>query len=100
MRIRKSAVYKKWFQALRDYKARARIIIRLKRLAEGNLGDVKPVGDGIMEMRIFYGPGYRIYYKQMGRELIVLLCGGDKSTQEKDIMKAKEIAAIYKVNEE
>ena len=99
MTIRKSDIYKKWYKTLRDNKARARIIIRLKRLAEGNMGDVKPVGDGIMEMRIFYGPGYRIYYKQMGQELLILLCGGDKSTQEQDIIKAKEIAANYNFNE-
>ena len=94
--IRRSSVYVKWIRKLRDSKARARIIAGIKRLEEGNPGDVKPVGEGISEMRIDYGPGYRIYYKDTGKEIIILLCGGDKSTQTGDIAEAKRIARIFK----
>jgi putative addiction module killer protein len=66
---------------------------RIQRLELGNAGDVKPVGDGISEMRIDYGPGYRVYYKQTGKEIVLLLCGGDKSTQDRDIKRAKQLAA-------
>ena len=92
MKIRKTSVYKKWIKELRDSRARFRILTRIKRLEEGNPGDIKPVGEGISEMRIDYGPGYRIYYKETGKEIIILLCGGDKTTQQSDITKAKEIA--------
>ena len=84
-----------WFERLRDIRARDRIIARFLRLQLGNFGDVKAVGDGISELRIDYGPGYRIYVKQRGPEMILLLVGGDKSTQAKDIRLAKEIAASY-----
>ncbi len=87
--------YLTFIQQLRDKRAKAKISLRLGRLQLGNPGDVKPVGQGISEMRIDYGPGYRIYYKQRGQELIVLLCGGDKSTQTKDIANAKQIALEY-----
>ncbi len=87
--------YLTFIQHLRDKRAKAKISLRLGRLQLGNPGDVKPVGQGISEMRIDYGPGYRIYYKQRGQELIVLLCGGDKSTQTKDIANAKQIALEY-----
>ena len=88
-------VYKKWLMELRDTRARARIILRVNRLVNGNPGDVSPVGEGVSEMRIDYGPGYRVYYKDTGKEIIILLCGGDKSTQQADIAKAKEIAVTY-----
>lgn len=81
-----------WLSALRDVRARAKIQTRINRLELGNPGDVKPVGEGVTEMRIDYGPGYRAYYKQTGMALIFLLCGGDKSTQDKDIARAKELA--------
>jgi putative addiction module killer protein len=87
--------YRKFIQQLRDQRAKAKISLRLGRLQLGNAGDVKPVGRGISEMRIDYGPGYRIYYKMRERELIILLCGGDKSTQDKDIARAKLIAMEY-----
>ncbi|WVX51702.1 hypothetical protein ROLI_048040 (plasmid) [Roseobacter fucihabitans] len=74
----------------------ARILVRLNRLAEGNAGDVKPVGGGISELRVNYGPGYRIYYLQRGSLVVVLLCGGDKGTQTKDIKTAKELAQKWK----
>ena len=90
--IRQTERYAKWFKALKDHKARARIDIRIRRLSLGNPGDVKPVGEGVSEMRIDYGPGYRVYFLTKGKELILLLIGGDKSTQEKDIAKAKQIA--------
>ena len=93
--ICKSDVFIKWLKKLRDDEARARIVTRVNRLAEGNPGDVKPSGEGISEMRIDYGPGYRVYYKDTGREIIILLCGGDKRTQDKDIKRAKEIAHDY-----
>jgi putative addiction module killer protein len=92
----KSATFDSWLSSLRDPKAAARIQVRLDRLSMGNFGDVKPVGNGISEMRIDYGPGYRVYLMQRGRLLIVLLCGGDKSTQSKDIQQAKAIAAQWK----
>ncbi|MCL2066278.1 MAG: type II toxin-antitoxin system RelE/ParE family toxin [Treponema sp.] len=95
MKIRKSSVYEKWIRGLRDRQARYRIIARIKRLENGNPGDVKPVGEGISEMRIDYGPGYRVYYKDTGREIIILLCGGDKRTQQEDIAEAKKIARSY-----
>lgn len=85
-----------WLAGLRDERARARILKRLDRARDGNLGDVAPVGGGVSEMRIFYGPGYRVYFIQRGSELIVLLCGGDKSTQAADIEEAKALAQAIK----
>lgn len=81
----------KWLTGLRDQKAIARIQIRIDRLALGNPGDVRPVGSGISEMRIDYGPGYRVYFSQRGPEIVILLCGGDKTTQTSDIEKAKRV---------
>ena len=95
MIIRESSVYKKWIASLRDGRAKYRINARIRRLFEGNPGDVKPAGEGISEMRIDYGPGYRVYYKDTGKEIIILLCGGDKRTQQADIAEAKKIARIY-----
>ncbi len=86
----------KWFSELRDRVARARIDIRIRRLSLGNAGDAKPVGDGVSEMRVDYGPGYRIYFVQCGEVVIVLLAGGDKSTQDKDIRNAKVLAKDLK----
>jgi len=94
MRVRKSTVYKEWIDRLKDERARYRINARIKRLENGNPGDVKPVGEGISEMRIHYGAGYRVYYKDTGREIIILLCGGDKSTQQDDIARAKQLASL------
>ena len=85
---------------MRDERARYRINARIRRLENGNPGDVRPVGEGILEMRIDYGPGYRVYYKDSGKEILVLLCGGDKSTQQEDAKNAKEIAAAYNPDEE
>jgi putative addiction module killer protein len=94
-KIRRSSAYTKWLKNLRDQRARSLIFKRTKRLARGNPGDVGSVGEGISEMRIHYGPGYRVYYKDTGKEIIILLCGGDKSTQQADIIKAKKIAKLY-----
>ena len=90
--IRQTDEYASWFGRLRDREARFRIIARVRRLSLGNLGDVKPVGEGVSELRITYGPGYRIYLKQRGTALVILLVGGDKSTQKHDIERAKELA--------
>jgi putative addiction module killer protein len=90
--IRQTDEYESWFERLRDHEARFRIIARIRRLSLGNLGDVKPVGEGVSELRITYGPGYRIYIKQQGETLIVLLAGGDKSSQKRDIELAKLLA--------
>jgi putative addiction module killer protein len=95
MRTRKSSVYEKRIEGLRDERARHRINARIRRLENGNPGDVEPIGEGCSEMRIHYGPGYRVYYKDTGREIIILLCGGDKSTQQADIVEAKKIARTY-----
>ena len=90
--IRKTEKYAQWLDGLRDINARARIQIRVERLAAGNTGDVKPVGEGVSELRIDYGPGYRVYFTKRGRELVILLAGGDKSTQATDIKAALRLA--------
>ena len=90
--IRKTDNFAKWIDGLRDIRARARILVRIERLASGNPGDVKAVGEGVSELRINYGPGYRVYYKKRGQRVIVLLAGGDKSTQAKDIKTALRLA--------
>jgi putative addiction module killer protein len=90
--IRRTDVFIKWLKNLNDSNARFRIYQRIERLARGNPGDVKPVGEGVSEMRIDYGPGYRVYYKDTGKEIIILLCGGDKTTQSRDIENAKKLA--------
>jgi len=90
--IRQTETYKKWFRSLRDRNARARIDIRIRRVSIGNPGDVKPVGKGVFEIRIDYGPGYRIYYIEKNHWRIILLAGGNKSTQGRDIKRAHELA--------
>jgi putative addiction module killer protein len=90
-----SAEFEKWQFKLRDMLAKQRIAARLARIAAGNFGDVKPVGSGVLELRIFYGPGYRVYLTKRRSEVVILLCGGDKSTQQKDIERAKLIALEY-----
>ena len=90
--IRQTETYRKWFDSLKDRNARMRIDIRIRRISLGNFGDVKPVGERVSEIRIDYGPGYRIYYLQKKNTVIILLLGGDKSTQSKDIQKAHELA--------
>ena len=92
MEIRATETYARWFRRLRDRRARTRITNRILRLAEGNPGDVAPVGEGVSELRINYGPGYRVYYVQRGRRLIILLAGGDKDTQPQDVANARRLA--------
>ncbi|MDF1489604.1 type II toxin-antitoxin system RelE/ParE family toxin [Tessaracoccus caeni] len=100
IKIVKSATFDHWLRLLRDRRAAVRILARIDRLAAGNPGDVKPVGGGISELRIDHGPGYRVYYLQDGRRLILLLCGGDKSSQRRDIERAHQIAQEWKHNEQ
>lgn len=90
--IRKTEQFSEWFLALRDRLARARIQARIDRMELGNFGDAAPVGEGVSELRIHYGPGYRVYFMQKGRELVILLGGGDKSTQDRDIQTALRLA--------
>ena len=90
--VRQTAVYAEWFASLRDRTAKARIDIRIRRLSLGNPGDVRPVGEGVSELRVDYGPGYRVYFVQKGDEFVVLLAGGDKSSQDRDIRHAKALA--------
>jgi len=90
--VRKTEVYARWLDGLRDIRARARVLVRVERLAAGNPGDVGPVGEGVSELRIDYGPGYRVYFKRQGRTIVVLLAGGDKRTQARDIETALRLA--------
>lgn len=85
--------FDRWLSDLADERAKTKIASRVARLRLGNAGDVTPVGEGVSEMRVHHGPGYRVYYKQTGRMIILILCGGDKSSQSRDIKRAKEIAA-------
>jgi putative addiction module killer protein len=94
--IFKSATFDRWLASLKDARARARIAIRIDRLAHGNAGDAKPVGAGISELRIDYGPGYRVYFMQRGQAVVVLLNGGDKRSQASDIRRAMEIGQEWK----
>ena len=90
--IRKTEAFVQWLDCLRDIKARSRVLVRIERLATGNPGDVKPVGEGVSELRIDYDPGYRVYFVKQGQTVIVLLAGGDKSTQATDIRTALRLA--------
>lgn len=90
--VRQTEVFSNWLRKLRDHNARARIQIRIRRLSLGNFGDVKPVGEGVSELRIDYGPGYRVYLQQQGNLLVLLLAGGSKKTQQTDIAKAMKLA--------
>ena len=97
--IRETNIFKKWMKSLKDKSARSIINARIRRLSLGNKGDTESVGFGISELRIDYGPGYRVYYKKIKNEIVVLLCGGDKSTQSRDIKKAKQIVLRLEVSE-
>jgi len=90
--LRQTGTFAAWMKDLRDLRGKAKILARLQRLEDGNAGDVAPVGDGVSEMRIHFGPGYRVYYVNRGAELILLLCGGDKGSQGRDIEAAKKLA--------
>lgn len=92
LEIRKTELFANWLDSLRDVRARARVQVRIERLAAGNPGDVQPVGEGVSELRIDYGPGYRVYFKKIGSEVLILLAGGDKRTQDADIKTALRLA--------
>lgn len=92
LRVRKTHLFATWIDGLRDIRARARIQVRIERLIAGNEGDVTPIGAGVSELRIDYGPGYRVYFKKEKRRLVILLAGGDKSTQKRDIKTALQLA--------
>jgi putative addiction module killer protein len=92
LEIRKTEIFAHWLDGLGDIRARARVQVRIERLAAGNPGDVQPVGEGVSEMRIDYGPGYRVYFKRIRREILILLTGGDKRTQSADIKTALRLA--------
>ncbi len=98
--LRQTAVFAKWESRLRDKRARTIIAARLMRLSEGLPGDVEPVGEGVNELRIHYGPGYRIYFHQRGNLLIILLCGGDKGSQARDIAAARKLAKEWSVQDD
>lgn len=95
LELKQTETFRKWQTRLRDERAKALIAARLDRLAYGHAGDVAPVGEGVSELRIHHGPGYRIYFQKRGNTVLVLLCGGDKGTQSKDIMIAKRLAAEW-----
>jgi putative addiction module killer protein len=92
MQIRKTDVYAEWIDNLRDLQRRARILVRVERLASGNPGDVKALSGGVSELRVHFGPGYRVYFTQRGHDIVILLAGGGKSTQPKDIQTALQLA--------
>ena len=96
LEIRQTDVYSKWFDGLRDRMARARILNRIRRLSLSHAGDAKRVGGGVLELRIDYGPGYRVYFVQRGQTVVILLAGGDKSTQDRDIKTAIKLADALK----
>jgi len=91
--VKETDVFKRWMKTLKDRTARSIINARIRRLSLGNKGDTGPIGDGISELRIDFGPGYRVYYTEVKQQIIILLCGGDKSSQNRDIEKAKQLAA-------
>lgn len=96
----RSATFDKWLSSLKDKRGAARVLARVRRLAEGNPGDVRPVGGGLSELRINYGPGYRVYFVRRASTVVVLLCGGDKSTQRRDIERAHQIAQEWDDDEQ
>ncbi len=98
IQLKQTEAFLLWERRLKDPRAKAIIAARLLRLANGLAGDVAPVGEGVSELRIHYGPGYRVYFRQKGKAIVILLCGGDKSTQDADIRTAKRLAAEWSDN--
>ena len=94
--VRKTAIFDRWLSNVKDMRAVARILVRIDRLAQGNAGDARSIGSGLWELRIDCGPGYRVYYLRRGKALVLLLCGGDKSTQSRDIKRAHELASDWR----
>lgn len=94
--VQQTAIFKKWLAALQDAKAKARILARIRSAEHGNLGDTKFIGEGVSEMRVHVGPGYRVYFIRQGQQIILLLCAGDKGSQHLDIVKAKALAQAYR----
>lgn len=94
--VRKTAIFDRWLSNVKDMRAVARILVRIDRLAQGNAGDARSIGSGLWELRIDCGPGYRVYYLRRGKALVLLLCGGDKSTQSRDIERAYELASEWR----
>ena len=97
MELYETEVYLNWLESLRDLRAKTRISARVERLLSGNPGDVRPVGEGVSELRVNFGPGYRVYYWQRGNEMVVLLAGGDKDSQGRDISRAIELSRQYRI---
>ncbi|MEX1199026.1 MAG: type II toxin-antitoxin system RelE/ParE family toxin [Pseudohongiellaceae bacterium] len=93
--LQRTREFDRWLRRLRDMRAKARILARLRSAEHGNLGDAQPVGSGISELRIHHGSGYRVYYKRVGKVVLLILCGGNKSTQDKDILKARSLVTKY-----
>jgi putative addiction module killer protein len=99
LKIKQTEAYEEWFDSLSDGRAKARIDVRIRRLSLGNPGETRPVGEGVMELKIDYGPGYRVYYLNKGKTFVILLAGGDKKTQNKDIDRAKMLAKEIQMEE-
>ncbi len=96
LELKQTETFRKWRSGLKDERARALIASRLDRLAWGHAGDAEPVGDGVSELRIHHGPGYRVYFTRRGQQIVVLLCGGDKGSQQRDVSLAKRLATDWK----
>jgi putative addiction module killer protein len=92
LEVRQTQQFRTWLRRLKDSNTVARIVARIRRMEQGNFGDTRSVGAGVMELRIDYGPGYRVYYVNRGAEIVILLCGGDKRTQQQDIRRAHDLA--------
>ena len=92
-KVLQTATFRRWLHGLKDDRAVARIVSRLRRAAQGGLGDIRSIGDGVSEMRVHYGPGYRLYFTRRDSNIVILLCGGDKGSQRRDVSRAKQIAA-------
>lgn len=97
--LQRTREFDRWLRRLRDMRAKARILARLRSAEHGNLGDAQPVGNGISEFRVHYGPGYRVYFKRTGKVVLLILCAGDKSTQDKDILRARSLVTKYEDTE-